>query len=620
MQADVRITASSGQRLSLLHSPITMRRVTSGLFACMLTLTHVQAQPFSIEWQRCLGGSRGSTPYEVVHTLDGGYIVAGSTSADDGDASGWHEGYTPLGFALPDAWVVKLSATGALEWQHTCGGSGLDGAQGIVACADGTYIVFGNTESTDGDVVGQHGNADLWVYKLSATGQLLWQRPLGGAENELLLVPAMTGTWTTLMQATADGGCVVGYNTLSSELPEYHGGQEQYVARLAADGDVLWQRCLGGTGDDALGVLRLDAQGNSFVGGLTFSADGDVAANHGGGDAWVSKLSPTGELLWSSTHGGSQGEMLYDLQLTADGGCVFTGTCGSDDGDVTGHHGNGDIWIVKLGGDGALQWQYAYGGGMLEENPRIQPALDGGWFVAAMTTSADGDVSGYHAAPGVFEFDVWVLRLNAQGELLWQRCLGGAAAEQLTGLVVLPGGGCAVSAGTWSSEGDVVGHHGGVTDAWLVELNNTGAIAAQRCLGSAGQEDMMDVLRTADDGYLYYAMVNAPGGDVDPLQFHGEADAWLVKLQRDPHLGLHTVEGEGDFQVVPIPATHGLTVTCAVAPYHITLVDALGRTVLTERRTGTEPCVIDVAALRRGAYALTLHHASGSSTQRIVLE
>ena len=122
----------------------------------------------SIEWQKCLGGTKNEQPYSLLQTADGGYLVAGNTASNDGDVNGFH--------GSEDIWVVKLTSEGSTEWQRCLGGGGYERVTwgidmgGILQTPDGGYITTGMTESNDGDVSGNHGSADIWVVKLTPDG------------------------------------------------------------------------------------------------------------------------------------------------------------------------------------------------------------------------------------------------------------------------------------------------------------------------------------------------------------------------------------------------------------------------------------------------------------------
>lgn len=102
-----------------------------------------------IQWQKCLGGTGADYAFDVEQTSDGGYVVLGVTSSNDGDVIGNH--------GASDYWVVKLNSTGLIQWRKTLGGAFGDYAYSIVQTVDGGYVVAGYTFSSNGDVTINHG-------------------------------------------------------------------------------------------------------------------------------------------------------------------------------------------------------------------------------------------------------------------------------------------------------------------------------------------------------------------------------------------------------------------------------------------------------------------------------
>lgn len=225
-------------------------------------------------WQKTLGGTSGDIGLSVQLTNDGGYIACGAASSADGDVSGVHGGL--------DAWVVKLDEAGAVQWTKALGGIGTEKAWDIAQCTDGGYIVLCESDSTDGDVTGTHGMIDYWVVKLDPSGELQWQRALGGTHNE----------YPYSMYQTANGGCVIAGTTLSDDgdVTGFHGSLDYWIVALDGSGNIEWQRTLGGSmGDWGRGMVRT-SDGGSIVNGQAQSNNGDVSNNHGAFDLWVVKL------------------------------------------------------------------------------------------------------------------------------------------------------------------------------------------------------------------------------------------------------------------------------------------------------------------------------------------
>jgi hypothetical protein len=289
-----------------------------------------------IEWQKCLGGTEEDIAYTIQQTSDGGFIVAGYTESNDGDISGNHGG--------GDALVVKLNNSGTIEWQKCLSGTGVDIAYSIQQTSDEGFIVAGYTSSNDGDVSGNHGgHSDAWVVKLNSSGDIEWQKCLGGTSDD----------YAYCIQQTSDGGFIVAGYTKSNDgdvSGNHGGGSDYWVVKLNSIGDIEWQKCLGGTDWDKANSIQQTSDGGFIVAGYTDSNNGNVSGYHGLGDAWIVKLNSTGDILWQKCLGGTNWDFANSIQQTNDGGFIVAGGTRSNDGDVSGYHGvgGGDFWVVKL--------------------------------------------------------------------------------------------------------------------------------------------------------------------------------------------------------------------------------------------------------------------------------
>jgi len=287
----------------------------------------------TIEWQKALGGSNVDDAKSVQQTNDGGYIVAGFSASIDGEVSGNH--------GNDDAWIIKLSVTGVIEWQRSFGGSGSDRAYCISQTIDGGYIIAGETDSMEGDLFDNHGSGDFWVLKLNSFGEIQWQKALGGIGIDQALC----------ISQASDGGYVVIGTTgsgNSGNVSGTHGGFDIWVVKLNPIGAIQWQKAFGGSAQDYGNSIEQTGDGGYALVGTTQSNDGDVLNNDGLQDYWVLKLNHLGEIQRQKTLGGTNIEWAYCLQKTNDGGFIIAGRSDSNDGDVTGNHGGDDFWVVKL--------------------------------------------------------------------------------------------------------------------------------------------------------------------------------------------------------------------------------------------------------------------------------
>jgi len=315
----------------------------------------------SLAWQKTLGGNGDDVAYFIQQTTDDGYIAAGAT--------------TSFGAGGYDVYILKLDSNENLVWQKTFGGSGEDWASSIQQTTDGGYIVAGYTDSLGA------GSRDVYVLKLNSDGSLAWQKTFGGSDYDY--------AWSVTQ--TTDGGYIVAGSTASFGA----GWEDAYVLKLNPDGSLAWQKTFGGNGYDFADSVTQTADGGYIVAGLTNSF-GD-----GYEHAYIFKLNSDGNLVWQKTFGETNGDIAYSIQQTTDGGYIVAGVTSS-----FGDNYNSDVYILKLNSDGSLEWQKTFGGNGEDWAISIQQTKDGGYIVAGFTNSF-----------GAGDYDVYILKLDSNGEL-----------------------------------------------------------------------------------------------------------------------------------------------------------------------------------------------------------
>jgi len=228
----------------------------------------------NIQWGKSLGGSRFDEAQSVEQTADGGYIITGTTNSSDGDITTNHGG--------EDLWVVKLSDTGTIQWQRTFGDTGSDVGQAIQQTFDSGYIIAGYSNSTAGDVTGNHGGFDYWILKISSSGDIQWQNNYGGSNDEI----------ASAIQQTTDSGYIVAGTTFSddSEVTANYGLSDAWIIKLSSSGGLLWQKSFGGSDYDNAHAIQQTSDSGFIITGNTWSVDSGITDDHGGPDFWVVKL------------------------------------------------------------------------------------------------------------------------------------------------------------------------------------------------------------------------------------------------------------------------------------------------------------------------------------------
>jgi hypothetical protein len=405
-------------------------------------------------------------------------------------------------------------------------------------------------------------------------------------------------------QFTPDGGYIVaGYTTSTDgDVSGNDGGMDWWVVKLDSTGTIQWQKTYGGTGIDYARSIQPTPDGGYVAGGVAESADGDITLNHGIGDFWVLKLDASGTIQWQQCYGGSGYESLTSLDAATDGGYILSGvTAGPNSGSVSGFHGVNDGWIVKIDSTGAEQWTRSLGGSLNDIAHSVQQLSDGNFIVAAWTDSNNGDLAGNNN-PGSPDF--WVIKLDTAGTILWQTSFGAINSAQMAySIRETAEGGFIVAGNSYLSSAAFPGSHGQY-DFWLVKLDAAGAIEWHKYLGSPGSEEAFSVSPTPDGGFITTGSTDSNGGQVSG--HHGGIDAWVVKLSPVP-TGTSDLPLTERLVLRPNPATTRFTVQSSgsSAGDDYIIVDSWGRKVSGGSLAG-ETTAVDISSLAPGIYYLRL--------------
>ncbi len=403
-------------------------------------------------WSQTYGGTEDEQAHSIQISTDD-YSFAGSTTLIDG------------GFEFSKAWAVKLTQGGDVLWQRTFTGAWSDWFSSIQASSDGQVAAgatfFFPERSLDG-----------WVVKFDNTGNVIWQKAYGGdgVDRFESIIP------------TPDGYVVAG--STGSFRP---GFRDAWVAKLDADGDVLWQRSYGRQkGLTSFSTIQPTSDGYIAVGGTRagFFYDG-----------WVVKLDSEGNIEWQKALGGENDDFFVAVQPVTDGyvvaGSTFNSISMLEDG-----------LVIKLDLNGEVLWQKTYGG----------EDTDGFTAIAPMGDS--------YVAAGRLGFDGVVVKIDADGDLQWQQTYGGERTDTFASVHAKAGGfvvaGLTESFGV--SQSDI--RHG--WNAWVLELDSSGRISD--CpIGGISDGIWNDMPGTANEIALEITDPTAPSVATDAIVIDSQA-------------------------------------------------------------------------------------------------
>lgn len=322
-----------------------------------------------------------------------------------------------------------------------------------------------------------------------------WAKSFGGGGSES----------ANSVQQTNDGGFVIAGETSTNAFSA--GGSDFWLIRLDLNGDIVWEKAYGGTGNEVAYSVRQTSDGGFVVAGSTTSF-GAVET-----DFWILKVDSGGVAGWQKTYGGSESETAYSIQQTNDGGYVVAGSTSSFGA------GNSDFWVIKLDVNGNIVWQKTYGGTQDDIAYSVRQT-SGGEYIVAGSTKSHGAGAGNYA-------DCWVIKLNNDGTVEWHYTYGGTGfSNDIAYSVQQTSDGRYIVAGTTNSFSQRY-------DFLLLKLYSDGDIQWNRVssmISPTSDEIAWSVQQTADSGYIVAGTTTASSASVGP-------DMWVLKLDGNGNIG-----------------------------------------------------------------------------------
>jgi len=398
----------------------------------LIAIVSLISSPCYAEWAINFGIQYSETAESVQQTQDGGFIVAG--------------GYGYL--------ITKFNSDGTVNWQKEYTLGPFDRAKSIKQTQDGGYIVAGTSSLN-------YNYDKIWILKLNAEGTAEWQKKTYFEGN-----PYHRARAYSVKETFDQTGNPNGYIVSGSTIHLTGGSWDIWVLKLNLDGTINWQKTYNLHTDGAYSIEQTFDQAGNPNGYIVAGSTG-----YFGGDVWLLRLDTDGNTIWEKIYGGSSYNA-YSIQQTRDGGFIVAGS-GAADGLAPGRH----FWVAKLDSSGFFQWQKVYGG------------LDSGdvaFSVEEVLDSSDNPngyvVAGETSNFGAGQKDVWVLKLDLDGNIGWEKTYGGSINESANSIQQTfdqagnPNG-YVVAGYTWS--------FGTGRDAFVLKLNANGEIPNCNLMGAS---------------------------------------------------------------------------------------------------------------------------------------
>lgn len=504
-------------------------------------------------------------------------------------------------------------------WENSYGGKHAEFLYDAIPTPDYGFLLAGSSISNkNGNKADANkGDLDYWVWKMDEKGTPEWQKSFGGDGVDVLQSVKLANDGGFILAGTSS-------SSISGDKKEACKGQEDFwIIKLDAKGNEIWQRTIGGSGQEKLLSIAQTKDGGYILGGTSSSNTsepdekgvidkyGKSEDSRGSLDYWVVKLDTKGEINWQKTLGGQYVDELKSIEQTNDKGYILGGYSNSPiSGDKTQENfGLNDYWIIKLDEDGNELWQHTLGGDQDDTLFALTQTNDGGFIAGGNSNSRATKSKSKSNQNGA---DFWVLKLDKTGTIEWQETYNYGKKDVLSSIVEnIDGtfliGGYSQSESVQKSVNSVqktVGKKAdkeGINDYIALKIKATGEEIWTQTVGSKGDEILKKLFETRDGGYIL-AGTSIGNASKDKNAAIGGSDFWVVKL-RDKEKKIKEKE---KIEAIPNPA---ISYTNVIVTYEYqkgiaTLFDLSGRTMQTIKLTGEKTIPVDLSNLPQGIYVI----------------
>ncbi|MCD4707435.1 MAG: T9SS type A sorting domain-containing protein [Candidatus Sabulitectum sp.] len=403
------------------------------------------------------------------------------------------------------------------------------------------------------------------------------------------------------VQQTTDGGYIVVGDTDSFG----EGNFDVWLIKTDSEGDTLWAKTYGGTGEDRGFSVDQTTDGGYIIAGYTSSYGA------GGLDIWLIRTDSAGDLLWTKTFGGLAWDWATSVQQTSDGGYILTGMT-----DTSGT-GDWDVCLVKTDANGESEWVRLFGADNGDNGMSVQQTSDGGYIVLADTYSY-----------GAGSSDFWLIKTSSTGASLWTKTFGGSGCERSHSVRETVDGGYILA-------GDTKSYGAGDYDIWLIKTDGDGEGVWTKTFGGIDEDCGCSVRQTGDGGYVVAGYTESFGA--------GNFDVWLIRTDdTGDTVWSKTIGGENLDQGRSIDLTTdggfivaGSTYDYFAGEYNIYLIKLGPETSISQPQPGTIPelsnihispnpfslaaeIAYSVPAGADGALSLSIYNTSGRIVTTLV--
>ncbi len=342
-------------------------------------------------WTNTIGGERDDRGQKLLLDANGDLLILGTTNSHDIMGESTH--------GSMDILLIRMSLNGEVIKLDNYGGSKFEEAASILQKPNGNYVVSGTTLSNDFDISFNNGQADVWLFEINSKGKVVWEKTLGGLDDE----------WSVNTKLLDDGTLITAASTSTyqDDYSENHGDADVVLYHTNASGGLLWKRLYGGFLADFPADIELLPNGHFLVGANTFSNDGHIPFNNGGQDALLMEIDQEGELISAQTYGSFGNDRIAAIEPKGSGYVIFGS---SSSASINAAIGNGaqDFWMYEINSDKEVIHQNLFGASGFDEGVTFSLVKDGSVIMGGESNSDDGVIGS-----NMGKNDGWLLKVNS---------------------------------------------------------------------------------------------------------------------------------------------------------------------------------------------------------------
>ena len=337
------------------------------------------------------------------------------------------------------------------------------------------------------------GALTLCAFMGTSAQEVVWQKDIKSSTQDFL-----SQVTTTIDQQYLITGSSIQSKSQSSATnsQKQNNGYDFHLIKLNQQGEEVWEKYFSGSNHDYLSSTVTTQDGGSLLAGTSYSGKGldKKDDSKGGSDIWLIRINEFGDELWQKTLGSSSDEEARAVIQTTDLGFFVAGNIQN----ASKGYGSKDVFIIRLDKDGKELSQIILGGKGLDEVEKMIPTRDGGALLGVYSRS---NIGGSKKTENFGEGDYWIVKLDKNGKLEWEKNFGGKGDDHLRTLALTSTG--FVIGGESRSErsgNKTVGLEEG-SDLWLISLNERGEEEWQKSYNFKNRDILMgmSVIHSADD-------------------------------------------------------------------------------------------------------------------------